>query len=230
MKIVSLSPSLTEILEALKISDTLVSLSSKANFLREIETTAPEWVLVDSQESRPEEVEVLRRRWKTKLFQVKTLEGVLDCAAELGRLVGKRKESQELNEAIQGEIQRNQEIFRDRERKRTILLLWNQPYLTVNFDTYASRLLEASGGINVFREEPLREFPVEVEDMIEKNPAFLLLSSDPAPFQARHVDEFRRYRIFSQIPIHLVDGKLFSGYGPRTIQALRDLRGIYCDF
>ena len=242
VRIISLNPSLTDILISLKAGDILVGVSHfcevkegtferiggpKALELSKIAALQPEWILADSTDNRPEEIETLRKRWKVKVFEARKLDRVCDAVAELGRLVDRRKEAESLSEAIQNEIVENEKVFQGVRRKRTILLIWNQPYVTVNFDTYPSRLLEVSGGENVFRREPLREFPVEMEDLVEKDPELLLLAGEPAPFREKHIAEFRRYRIFSRIPIHLVEGKLLSRYGPQTVQALRHFREIF---
>jgi ABC-type Fe3+-hydroxamate transport system substrate-binding protein len=188
---------------------------------------APDWIVADSRANRPEEIQTLQKKFRTKVFDVKSVQEVCDTVSDLGRLVERPEEAAKLNQAIHQEAARSEESFRLREKKRTVLLIWNQPYLTVNFDSYPSRLLEASGGVNVFRAEPLVEFPVEMEEMIEKDPELLLLSGEPAPFRKRHLAQFRQYRIFSRIPIHLVNGELLSRYGPQTIDALQTLRQIY---
>ena len=160
-------------------------------------------------------------------LKVKKLEDVYDAVAEKGRLSGQREDSQKLIQAIKDELAVKENCFKGRQAKRTILLIWNQPFLTVNFDTYVSRLIEASGGMNVFRTEPIYQFPIEMEDMIEALPEVLLLTGEPGPFRSRHIKDFRRYRIFSKIPIHLLDGGLWTDYGAKTVEALRTLREIY---
>ena len=242
MRIISLSPSLTEIVISLKAADQLVGVSNvcevgEANLQRvgsckalefsKIDSLSPECVLADSQDNRPEEIQRLQKKWNTKVFDVKSLDQVCDTVMELGRLVQKRPEAELLVKGIRGEASGNEEIFLGQAKKRTLILIWDTPYLTLNYDSYPSHLVEASGGVNVFHEEPVREFPVEMEDMIEKNPEVLLLPTDPAPFKSKHVSNFRRYRIFSKIPIHLIEGKLFSRYGVQTVEALKRLREIY---
>lgn len=242
MRIVSLSPSLTEILTALGAADPLVGVtdaceieassatrlgSPKAIQVSKVGALKPDWILADALENRPEEIEALEKRWHVKLFDVRKIDDVCDTVAELGRLTGRTEEAKRLYVSIQNELKLNEETFQERPKKRTALLIWDQPYLTVNFDTYPSRLIEASGGVNVFREEPLHEFPVEMEDLLERDPGLLLLPGEPAPFRAKHIQQFRKYRIFSRIPIHLVDGKLFSRYGVQTREALRTFREIY---
>ena len=259
MQIVSLSPSLTEILVALGVHEELVGVTdsceinatphpslspkggegwgegesftrigpSKALNTAKIDRLLPEMILADAYDNRPEEVGRLAKKWRTKLFEVKGLEGVCDTIRDLGRLLGKKEKADPLIQMIRDEMATSGKIFPKEMKKRTVILLWNGPYLTVNFDTYPSRLVEAAGGLNVFRSESLREFPVELEDVIEKDPEVLLLAGEPGPFQKRHIAEFRRYRILSRIPIHLVKGELLARYGMKTVEALKQLRKIY---
>jgi len=242
VKLVSLSPSITEILTTLGALDRLVGATDaceltgnhvtrlgppKALQISKFACLKPDRILADARENRPEEIEKLEKHWPVKIFDVRRLQDVGDCVADLGRLVGKSEEAKQWNAALRKEIASNEEAFRDRPRKRAVLLIWNQPYLTVNFDTYPSRLVEASGGTNVFRKEPILEFPVEMEEMIEENPEVLLLAGGPAPFQKRDIAKFRQYRIFSKIPIHLVKLPLLDRYGPQTIEALKTLRQIF---
>lgn len=242
MRLVSLSPSLTDILTALQAGDLLVGVSHACDFsqnslqrlgnpkavqISKIFALAPDMILADAEDNRPDEIQRLQSRWRIKLFEVRKPSQVLDVVAVLGRLVRKEKEAECLNEALRQELLANERVFQEGRRKRTIVLTWDQPYLTVNFDTYPSRLVESCGGRNVFREETIREFPVEMEEMIEKNPETLLLAGDPAPFCQAHIARFRQYRIFSRIPIHLVPGKFLNRYGPQTLEALRYLRELY---
>ena len=94
----------------------------------------------------------------------------MDAAAAMGRAVQKNQEAGELNLRIKGEYDRVRQEAKDHAPVRTQILLWNTPLLTVNFDTYASKLIESCGGWNVFHEDPVREIPIDLEDMIEKNP------------------------------------------------------------
>ncbi len=267
MKIVSLSPSFTEILEKLGAAERLVGVtdhcpevspvkigSPKALNVSEILALRPDLVLADQNENRPEEIRELQKEFGVKIFDVRSIPAVVDAVWTIGRLVGEEKEAHKLTDEIQEAVSgvpnktviaspavggawqplaeiaslppappRNDEAV----GLRTLTLLWNQPYLTINFDTYISRLIEAAGGRNVFHEDPVREFPIEMEDMIEKNPELLLLPGDPYPFRKRHVEGFRKYRVFSKIRIERLDGKLFSRFGPRTVTALETLRSFF---
>ncbi|MBI3307155.1 MAG: ABC transporter substrate-binding protein [Candidatus Omnitrophica bacterium] len=242
MRIVSLSSSLTETFQSLGGGSDLVGItdycaeekssgakrigSPKALKISEILALNPDCVLADKTENRPDEVSQIQKKCRVISYEARSLESVKDTIWALGREFGKTPEAGQVIDQIKQEEEISRKALAEIPPMRTIVLLWHQPYVTVNFDTYISRLVEASGGLNVFREDPVREFPIEIEDMLEKEPEILLLAGDPYAFKRHHVKGFRKYRIFSKIKIELMDGKIFANFGPRTSEAIRFLRSI----
>ncbi len=241
MKIVCLSPSLTEIVIDLGAKDLLAGITNhcpephpgitrlgpaKALQIEMIRALEPDLILADQNENRPELIRDLTFSKRTEIFDVRSPDSAAEAVVRIAHAVSKREAGTALAEEIRREQQENRRGVRDLRPVRVLLLLWTQPYLTVSFDTYPSRLLESCGGLNVFHEEPVREFPLDLEDMIEKNPELLLLPGDPYPFQRRHIASFRQYRVFSTAVIERIDGMHFSRYGRRTAQALRFFREL----
>ncbi|MSR77579.1 MAG: hypothetical protein EXS63_05070 [Candidatus Omnitrophica bacterium] len=241
MKIISLHPSLTEILCALGVEDQLAGVtlqctvsnpdlprvgSAKLFDLPLIESLKPDLVVVDAVETPEEELVRLRENLKILELRVLSTAHVIDTVWDLGRAAGVPERAKALKEEIAREKMLCVETFRDLEKLPTLILLWKNPYITINYDTYVSRLVEECGAFNVFHSESRRQFEVEIAEMIEKDPKLLLLATDPFSFKKAHIKKLREYRIFSKIPIELVDGRLFSYYGPRTVEALRTLREI----
>jgi ABC-type Fe3+-hydroxamate transport system substrate-binding protein len=241
MRIISLSPSFTEILRDSGIgAECLVGITShcpqdmavkarrlgspKALNLSEIEALSPDFIFAHEGENRQEQIHALQRKYRVVTFAVRSVPAVIDTVHAIARHLGKTDASEALENKIRNEYEENLRTFGGIRPVRTMILIWNQPYLTVNFDTYLSRLVEASGCFNVFHSDPLREFPVEMEDMLDKNPELLLLPTEPFPFTKRHIAMFRKYRTFSRIRIELIDGALFFRFGPKTIEALKTLR------
>ncbi len=235
MKIVSLCPSITSILLAIggqnllcgvtdhcpEIDGTVRLGSPKLLNLKEIERLLPDLILADKVENRPEELRPLQQKFKVEIFEVRSIQAVMDAVGTAGRLSGCLEKANALIEEIRSTASQIKERVSGETPLRTLILLWNTPFLTVNFDTYPSRLIESCGAYNVFHQDPVYEIPIEIEDMIDNTPQFLMLASDPYPFKKRHIKNFRDYRIFSKIPIELVDGRFFSQYGPITVEALK---------
>jgi iron complex transport system substrate-binding protein len=252
VRIISLSPSFTEIIQSIVESDCLVAVtdhcpeilvrqahhpersrgtprmprigSPKALNIEGIKALSADLLLVDQNENRPEEIRELEKHFKIMPFDVRSPQAAMDAVWSIGRLLGRTDESGQLTAEIANELEQNKQVFQGQPAVRALILLWNQPYLTVNFDTYISRLVESSGAYNIFHADPIREFAIEIEDMIDNRPEIVFLATDPYPFKKRHIANFRQYRIFSKIPIQLIDGRYFSRFGPNTVEALQFLR------
>ena len=81
--------------------------------------------------------------------------------------------------------------------------------------TFIHSMLEIIGLKNVLQSE---RYPELSEDEIkELNPEIVLLSSEPYPFQQKHIDELKR--IVPEARVMLVDGEMFSWYGSRLLMA-----------
>jgi ABC-type Fe3+-hydroxamate transport system substrate-binding protein len=93
--------------------------------------------------------------------------------------------------------------------------------MTVGSDTFIHEVLQKLGFENLFKNK--KRYPeVSVEEL--KRADLILLSSEPFPFQQKHIDELRR-----EIPnteIVLVDGEAFSWFGTHLMKVdeyLKDL-------
>lgn len=106
-------------------------------------------------------------------------------------------------------------------RQRVMYLIWRKPWMTVSRDTYISRTLALVGWDTVPAEAPARypeltEFP-ECLAGVDR----VLLSSEPYPFREKHLTELR-----GALPagcgcrMTLVDGEMVSWYGSRAIRGL----------
>jgi ABC-type Fe3+-hydroxamate transport system substrate-binding protein len=107
-------------------------------------------------------------------------------------------------------------------RRRSAVLVWRRPWMTMNGDTYGSSLLELLGVGNVFAGAPDRYPEVTLEKIDARRPDLVLLPGEPYPFKERHVGE-----VEAGIPaaaVRLVDGRDLFWWGIRTPAALARLR------
>jgi hypothetical protein len=110
-----------------------------------------------------------------------------------------------------------------------LYLIWREPWMTVARDTYISRLLgrvdwqthpdTCGGATGAARYPKLDGTEPWLADIRQ-----VLLSSEPYPFEARHLDEARA--LCPNAEARLVDGEMLSWYGSRAIAGLRYLRTL----
>lgn len=223
MRIVSLVPSITESLfdfglteievvgrtkfcihpENLVKNVSIIGGTKNLN-LDKIRALKPDLILANKEENVKEQVEELQNDFKVLVTNISTIEDNYYLLKNLGNLLGKEEIAQKYNLKIY-------EIFQDLDelpKRKCAYLIWKKPYMTVGCDTFIHEILDKIGFENIFKNE--KRYPeISVEHL--KAADYIFLSSEPFPFQQKHIDELQKELPDSKII--LVDGEAFSWYG-----------------
>lgn len=106
--------------------------------------------------------------------------------------------------------------------QRVLYCIWQDPWMTISRDTYIARMLALIGWtIPVLGAARYPSFKWS-EDVVAQVDQ-VLLSSEPYRFTEAHADALER-----QLgkPVQLVDGEMMSWYGSRALRGLRYLREL----
>lgn len=137
----------------------------------------------------------------------------------LGTMFSREKEAmrliQEL-ERVMEDVHSNCEHF---PRQRVLYLIWRKPWMTVSTDTYISRTLSLINLETQPRKSVERYPKLKAEELAKLPLDLCLLSSEPFPFQDKHVAEIKPL-LRTQCPIKIIDGEMVSWYGSRAIAGL----------
>lgn len=100
---------------------------------------------------------------------------------------------------------------------RVLYCIWQDPWMTVSPDTYIARMLGLIGWQHWISDSPARYPEFQWNEALLSNIDEVILSSEPYRFTEQHVDALER-----QIgkPARLIDGEMLSWYGSRAIQGL----------
>lgn len=237
MKIISLVPSITETLFDLGLTDeeiigrtkfcihpensvrnvTVIGGTKNVN-LEKIKSLKPDLIIANKEENVREDVEELQKYFKVLVTDVSNLKDNKYLLEVLGKLINKEETAGKYNSKIE-------EIFKDLQsfnKKTCAYLIWKNPYMTIGGDTFIHEILDKTGFENIFKDR--KRYPeISVDEM--KTAEFIFLSSEPFPFQEKHIDELQNELPYSKII--LVDGEAFSWYGTHLAKCadyFKDLR------
>lgn len=225
MKIISLVPSITEALFDFGLSEKEVIGRTKfcihpENAVQKIEIIGgtknlniskikslnPDLIIANKEENVKEQIEELQKDFKVLVTNISNLEDNYYLLKTLGNLLEKQEIAQKFNLKIYEILAK----FSDLEKKKCAYLIWKNPYMTVGFDTFIHDILDKIGFENIFKNQ--KRYPeISVEDL--RNAEYIFLSSEPFPFQQKHIDELQKE--LPDAKISLVDGEAFSWYGTR---------------
>ena len=256
VRIASLVPSVTELVFALGLGDSLVARTgfcihpkeevarvakvggTKNVDLGRLRRLAPTHVLVNVDENRRETVDAIAAWGEAAPEIVVThplapednLSLVDRLAACFAGAPGLAERAAALRESLATELAATSPA--GRPERRVLYLIWFDPWMTVARDTYLSRMLARIGWLTLPAEvggfSGRARYPaVAGGEPWLRDVELVLLSSEPFAFRARHVEAARALCPSAQV--RRVDGELLSWYGARAVRGLRYLRTLADD-
>jgi ABC-type Fe3+-hydroxamate transport system substrate-binding protein len=228
-RVVSLVPSQTELLYALgleeeiagrtvfcihpseKVAKAIKTGGTKKVRYELIDSISPDLILCNKEENTPEIVAALSEKYPVWVSDIKSLEDAYVMIHTLGDLFDKQTEAANLTKQIKENFGKAK-IY---HRYQCVYLIWRRPYMCAGKDTFINHLLLQAGFDNMISADRYPE--LNEEELLALNPELVLLSSEPYPFNDKHIEELSLLLPSSQIL--KVDGELFSWYGNRLVNS-----------
>lgn len=229
-RIVSLVPSQTELLYDLGLGDRVVGITkfcihpknwrsekaivggTKQYHFDRVEALQPDLIIGNKEENDKAAIEQLMAQYPVWMSDVTTLDDALSMIRQVGGLVNKSSEAEDIAGSIRGSFAA---IRKPNHPRSALYLIWKDPYMAVGQGTFVNEMMDCTGFENCITES--RYPSLTLEDIKRMNPELILLSSEPYPFKQMHIDE-----LINALPdseIQLVDGELFSWYGSRLMKS-----------
>lgn len=229
-KIISLVPSHTELLFDLGLSNEIAGrtkfcihpkekvkslpiVGGTKNFnIPKIISINPDLIIANKEENDKEGINELEKDFPVWVSDIKDLDSCLQMIQQVGKLIGREKKGKDVAEFIKTEFL----DLRPEKRYTVAYLIWKNPYMTIGKDTFIHQMLNLAGFDNVFADS-LRYPVISAEDIENRNPDLIFLSSEPYPFKEKHLLELSE--ISPASGIKLVRGDFFSWHGSRLLYA-----------
>jgi ABC-type Fe3+-hydroxamate transport system substrate-binding protein len=233
-RIISLVPSQTELLYDLGLDEEVIGITkfcihpdhwfrnkqrvggTKNVNIEKVSALQPDLIIANKEENVKEQIEALQQIAPVWVSDVNNLDDALNMICSIGEMAGKTAKAKGIIANIQKEFLQlstlDYQLSTIHSTLSTAYLIWKDPYMTIGSDTFINDILQRCGFRNIFEKQ--QRYPeINIEQLQKANCELLLLSSEPYPFDQKHIDEIKQ-----QLPdtkIILVDGEMFSWYGSR---------------
>ncbi len=138
----------------------------------------------------------------------------------IGGIFGREREAEALCSRFDAAYARLRGEAREFAARRVLYLIWKKPWMTVSRDTYIARTLELVNWRTVPETANVRYPEIELDKQLLNEVDLVLLSTEPFMFREKHVAELKAQPFMRDKPVVLIDGEMTSWYGSRAIDAL----------
>ncbi len=244
-RIVSLAPSLTEIVYALGAQDLLVGVTTFCDYpaeaakkpkvggiidpsLEAILTLRPDLVLATTEGNRESTVEELARLGiPVYVVRAKTFPRVMESILRIGELTGREEAAHHLVRDLERRRDRVAEAIRSRPKPRVLYLVWPDAIIVPGRDTLITDLIRLAGGVSISADEGIEWPRLSLEQVVARAPEVVLIGTHDEAQADTTLQRWRDQKIllpaFKSGRVHVINGNLLHRPGPRIVDGLEAL-------
>ncbi len=230
-RIISLVPSITELLFDLGLNEQIIGVTRFCIFpttarkekkviggtknlkLDRIRALKPDLIIADKEENTKSQIEELAKEFPIWISNIRRFDDAIDMIEKVGELTRTSTLAQKLVTDIQDAFATLVPLGKEIS---VAYFIWQKPLMVAGADTFIHEMIKKMRLTNAFAHQS--RYPEVTEAVLQKNPPDLVfLSSEPYPFAKKHIQYFQE--MVPNAKILLVDGTFFSWYGSRMKRA-----------
>ncbi len=245
-RVVSLAPSITEMLFAIGAGDAVVGVTEWCDYPPEARTRPRVWdsrpnleailalrpdLVLTAAAVRNDEMDTLRRT-KIPVFTMEahSLERVYAHIQTLGRMLDRVQAADALVHAMRTDVRHIVEKTGSVPKPRVLYVLYHQPFITVGPGSVIHQLLGMAGADNVAKDADDAYPRLSMEVVLWKDPQILLFPSrDGTGSSESALAQWTQWNTIAAVKnkrLHFVPWALVSRPGPRIVQGLAALARV----
>jgi len=228
-RIISLVPSITEFLSDINLDKEVVGITkfcvhpktwlkekavvggTKQQHIDQIKDLKPDLIIANKEENTKDYVDQLADICPIYVSEVNDFDSSIEMMLSIGKITDKEDESNRLVEYIKKEFD---SLSIPNQQTKVAYCIWKNPWMWAGSANYISNMLELCGFKNVI---DIHRYPeISMDDIINKKPELVFLSSEPFPFKEEHISELKKE--YPNTNFKIVDGEMFSWYGSRMLK------------
>ena len=244
-RIVSLAPSITEMIYFLGLDEMLVGVTRFSYFPEEarekprvgtytdinvekVVALDPDLVIATADGNRREDVEMLAEAGiPVYVVNPRRINEVLEAIESVGDICGVAPRARALVGSLRKRIEKVKEAVRGRDRPLVFLVINTKPLMSVNRSTTHHDVIELAGGRNLAEDQPVTYPRLSLEEVIRRGPEVIIISSME---RSKEYERARRQWFrWTAIPavrngrVYAIDSDLIDRAAPRVVKGLEEM-------
>ena len=244
-RIVSLAPSITEMIYFLGLEGKLVGVTRFSSFPKEAQTKqkvgvytginiekvvslSPELVIATVDGNRREDVEMLEEIGiPVYVINPRTISQILETLRRLGEVCGAGERSERLARSLNVRVSRVERLVRNKGKPLVLLIVNMRPLMSVNSKTIHHNLIQLAGGRNMTGDQAITYPKLNIEEVIKRQPDVIIVSSMEKG--GRYETARKEWCRYPTVPavregrVHLIDSDLIDRPAPRIVRGLEEM-------
>lgn len=240
-RVVSLAPSVTEILYAVGSDAEIVGVTTFCDYppqaklkpkvgsstpnLEAILGLKPDLVVGNKDFIRPDVLAKLEQlRVAVFLLSPKTAEDILGHITTVGRLVGREKEARGVVQGLRDRLSGIRQRTASAKRVRVFYVVNTDPLISVGTGSFIHQMLDLAGGENIVGRTTTAYPKVSLEEVLRRDPEVILFpvgTSEGIPDAEQQI--WRRWPALSAVAqnrLYQVKSELVNRSGPRVVEGI----------
>lgn len=239
-RIISLSPSNTEILFALGLNDEIIGVTEYCDYpeaaleketiggfdksdAEKIISLKPDLVIGSGDPNEKLDSILRDADIPTLSYDSKNIEEIISQIERIGEITNRSEEAEKIIKEMKNRRDTIVEKVKDQEKIRVFYEVWPDPLTAAGEGSFMNELIELSGGDNITKDSKKAYPEIDPELLIDRNPEIYLTTMHNAEKEMNEIKERPGYHSIDAVKngrIYFLDSNIASRPGPRIIEAL----------
>ena len=248
MRIISLAPSITEILFALGLNEEIEAVTDFCDYpeavskrprvggfinpnIEKIVSLKPDLIIAIRDGNRMGTIDRLNElAFPVYVVDPKSFDGVITTLQNIGDIVGRQENSKNIVNEIKAKREKTAILTRSLPRPKVFFQIGYLPMITVGKGSLADELIRLAGGRSISENESLNYPPYNIEIVLQKAPQIIIMSSMES--KRDYSSLIKMWQNWKSIPavkrnaIHIVDSNIVDRPTPRIVGGLEAMLRI----
>ncbi len=242
IKIVSLAPSITEVVFALGLGNELIGVTTFSNYpykartlpkigtythlnLEKIIQLDPDIIIGTYDGNREYDINILRKLgFYVYMTNPRNIKDTLNMIYHVAVVLGVPNKGKILKYQLENRIIKVINKVKFLKKVKVFFQINSKPIISVNKNTFQNDLIRLAGGINITENEPIRYPRISIEEVIYKKPEVIIISSmQKGGIFEKMRDEWLQWKSIPAVKnhrIYLVNSDIVDRASPRLVKGL----------